>query len=108
MTAIKLTLEHSVSHTGSNTKQLLTYRALNLKSQWCTHTHRSSRGPSPRLTLTSRARTREEVLPLPVSVHQDPNQDASNSHQDGVVVHALQPCRRNRVHQSGTTANPTG
>lgn len=40
MTAIKLTLEHSVSHTGSNTKQLLTYRALNLKSQWCTHTQK--------------------------------------------------------------------
>lgn len=32
------------------------------------------------------------VLPLPVSIHQDPYQNPGHCHQDGVVVHTLQTC----------------
>lgn len=37
----------------------------------------------------------ETVLPLSVSIHQDPNQDSCDSHQDGIVVDTFQTCNTN-------------
>jgi len=49
-------------------------------------------------------------LPLPVSIHQDPHQDASDRHQDGVVVHTLQTCTHTHTHvcHSGGGAGRAG
>lgn len=36
-----------------------------------------------------------DVLPLSVSIHQDPDKDPCDSHQDRVVVDAFQTCNTN-------------
>lgn len=64
-------------------------KQLSIRDLMCSHTGSGASWVKILFTLTHK---REAVLPLSVSVHQDPNQDACNSHQDGVVVHTLQTC----------------